>query len=189
MGKFKPLLPFGDHSVIQSCLNNFRNAGVEEVVVVAGHRSDEIRKHLKNSAVSFATNPDPDSPMSASIRYGVELVSAGAGALLIGLVDHPAADAATIKTIIEEWQAGSTLVQPEHNGRGGHPVLIDARYRDELLNLDPELGLRSFFEVHRHDVRRLTVKSPYVARDMDTWEDYVRLHRDVFRRPPRIDTF
>ena len=70
-------------------------------------------------------------------------------------------------------------MQPEYAGRGGHPVLIDLTYRDELLALDPTSGLRSFFAAHREDVKRLPVESPYVARDMDTWEDYRRLHEDV----------
>jgi CTP:molybdopterin cytidylyltransferase MocA len=63
-------------------------------------------------------------------------------------------------------------------------VLIDLGYRNELLNLDPERGLRALFEAHRPEVRRVPVKSPYVAQDMDTWEDYRRLHEDVFGVPP-----
>jgi molybdenum cofactor cytidylyltransferase len=132
-------------------------------------------------------NPDPDSAMSASIACGVELVSAAARALLISPVDHPAVDIATIKAVIEAWRHGAGLVQPEHAGHGGHPVLIDAAYRRELLTLDPNTGLRSFFNRHRDEIRRLPVESPYVARDMDTWEDYVGLHREVFGRAPDVD--
>ena len=68
-----------------------------------------------------------------------------------------------------------------------HPVLIDLSYRNELLNLDSQKGLRNFFEAHRREVQRLPVESPFVARDMDTWEDYLRLHQDVFGRPPDGD--
>jgi len=49
-----------------------------------------------------------------------------------------------------------------------------------ILRLDPERGLREFFEEHRLEVKRLPVSSPFVARDMDTWEDYRRLHEEVF---------
>jgi hypothetical protein len=28
------------------------------------------------------------------------------------------------------------------------------------------------------------VNSPFIARDLDTWEDYVALHQDVFGDPP-----
>jgi molybdenum cofactor cytidylyltransferase len=186
MGAFKPLLPFGAGTVIRSCLNQLRDAGVKEIAVVVGHRANDMRAHLKDADVSVAVNPDPDSAMSVSIARGLAQIGSDAKALLIALVDHPAVDSATILAIADEWKRGSKLVQPEHDGRGGHPVLIDLSYRPELLNLDPEKGLRNFFETHRDEVRRLAVESPFVARDMDTWEDYVQLHQDVFGRAPEV---
>jgi CTP:molybdopterin cytidylyltransferase MocA len=185
MGAFKPLLPFGDSTVIKSCLRHLRGAGVSEIAVVLGHRADELRAHLKDLDLTFAVNADPESEMSVSIARGLDQISPAANALLIALVDHPAVDSGTIRAITDQWVRGSKFVQPEHNGRGGHPVLIDLSFRDELLNLDPEKGLRTFFEAHRLEVRRLVVESPFVARDMDTWEDYVRLHQDVFGQPPQ----
>jgi len=179
MGAFKPLLPFGDRTVIEACINNLRGAEVSEIVVVLGHRANEIQKHLESYKLRFALNPDPDSEMSESIACGVQQVSEDARALLIALVDHPAVSSATIKAIVAAWERGARLVQPEHEGRGGHPVLIDLTYRHELLHLDPRTGLRSLFEAHRNEVLRLPIESPYVARDMDTWEDYLALHHEV----------
>ena len=188
MGAFKPLLPFGHSTVIQYCLTQLRSAGVKEIAVVVGHRANEVRVHLKDAEVAFALNPDPASAMSVSIARGLEQINPSAKAVLIALVDHPAIDGTTILAIVAEWKRGSKLVQPEHDGSGGHPVLIDLLYRPELLNLDPEKGLRNFFETHRGVVRRLAVESPFVARDMDTWEDYVRLHQEVFGRVPDVES-
>ena len=185
MGAFKPLLPFGDRTVVDACIANLRAASVDEVVVVVGHRADEVREHLKNANVVFALNDDPTSGMSVSIARGVDQLSPDANPLLIALVDHPAVSGDTIKNIVKAWAGGAEFVQPEYHGRGGHPVLIDLKYRHDLLHLDAQKGLRSFFDAHRDLVRRLPAGSPFVARDMDTWEDYIRLHRDVFGRPPR----
>ncbi len=184
MGAFKPLLPFGDTTVIESCLNSLHTAGIENIVVVVGHRADEIRAQLKHLNVSFALNPDPDSQMSTSIARGVELIDENAKALLISLVDHPAVPFDVVTLLINEWNQGAKLIQPEYNGRGGHPVLIDLVYRHELLALDPRRGLRALIAAHLEEVRRVSVDSPYIARDMDTWEDYLRLHRDVFGVAP-----
>jgi molybdenum cofactor cytidylyltransferase len=180
MGAFKPLLPFGDRTVIECCVGNLRAAGAQEIVVVVGHRAEDIRERVRALDVSFAVNPDPDSEMGESIARGVEELSAGAKGLIIALVDHPAVPPETIAVLIDEWRRGARLVQPEYEGRGGHPVLIDLAYRDELLVLDPESGLRAIFAAHRDEVRRVQVESPYVARDMDTWEDYQRICKDVF---------
>ncbi|MDX6304720.1 MAG: molybdenum cofactor cytidylyltransferase [Blastocatellia bacterium] len=184
MGAFKPLLTFGDSTVIESCINNLRAADVEDIVVVVGHRAEELQKHLRSRSLTLAVNPDPDSEMGESIARGVEQVNPSARALIIALVDHPAVPAAIIKLLIDEWRRGAHLVQPEHQGRGGHPVLIDLAYRNELLMLNPESGLRGLFVSHRDQVKRVPVESPYVARDMDTWEDYQRLHEDVFGVSP-----
>ncbi|MDX6406135.1 MAG: molybdenum cofactor cytidylyltransferase [Blastocatellia bacterium] len=187
MGAFKPMLPFGDRTVIECCLANLHAAGVEDIVVVVGHRAEDIRRQLQTLNLTFAMNPDPDSEMSASIGRGVAAVSPSAEGLIVALVDHPAVPAEIIEVLIDEWRRGAQLVQPEHEGRGGHPVLVDLSYHDELLALDPESGLRSLFDAHRAEVRRVPVSSPFVARDMDTWEDYQRLHQDVFGVVPVKD--
>jgi CTP:molybdopterin cytidylyltransferase MocA len=185
MGAFKPLLPFGEKSVIESCIDALRGAGVEEIVVVIGYRGEEIRAHLATSDVRFAVNPDIESEMSVSIARGIEQISSNAKALLITLVDHPAVRSESVGSIIAQWQHGARLVQPQYRGHGGHPVLVDLSFRKELLNLDAAGGLRSFFAAHRAEVKRLLVETAGVASDMDTWEDYVRLHQEVFGHPPK----
>jgi molybdenum cofactor cytidylyltransferase len=181
MGAFKPLLHFGEITVIESCIINLRSAGIEEIIIVIGHRADDVRKQLKNYDLAFAINPDPDSEMSASIARGVERVTPKAKAVLLALVDQPAVAGEIIRQLIDEWRrTHARFIQPEHNGRGGHPVLIDLVYRDELLTLDSARGLRALFDAHREEVRRVPVESSYVARDMDTWEDYQGLHQEVF---------
>ncbi|MFN2577779.1 MAG: NTP transferase domain-containing protein [Pyrinomonadaceae bacterium] len=188
MGAFKPLLPFGNRTVVDACIDSLRRAEVNDIVVVVGHRANELQKHLESSKTRFAINPDADSEMSASIARGVEQLVANAGAVIIALVDHPAVAPEAIGSLIDEWKRGAKLVQPEYQGRGGHPVLIDFAYRSELLCLNPRTGLRSLFDAHRHEVRRLPVESPYVARDMDTWEDYLSLHGEVFGALPAANS-
>lgn len=184
MGRFKPLLPFGKQTVIEVCVGNLRTAGVVEIVVVLGHQAETVREQLNAASVAFVTNPNPDSEMSTSIALGLDALTDRARAVLITPADHPAIHPETIGLLVAKWRGGAKLIQPEFEGRGGHPVLIDLSYRDELKRLDPDAGLRGFFNKHRVDVLRLAVDSPFVARDMDTWEDYCALHEDVFGRKP-----
>jgi len=184
MGKFKTLLPFGSTTVIESCVNNLHAGGATEIVVVLGHRGEDVRAQLKSAKVTFVTNPNPDSEMSASIVLGVNVLNANAKAVLITPVDHPAVSPEIIQMLIEKWRGGAKLIQPEFEGKGGHPVLIDLGFRGELATLDSDGGLRGFFHKHRASVLRLAVDSPFIARDMDTWDDYRRLHQDVFGRKP-----
>lgn len=186
MGAFKPLLPFGETTVIRSCILNLLTGGVEDIVAVLGHRADEIRESLKDLAdlsdlhLRFALNPEPESEMSASIACGVRELPSAVRAVLIALTDQPAIPAEIIKSVINQWRSGARLIIPEFQGRGGHPVLVDLAFREELLSLDPDRGLRSFFDKHKNQVRRVSVSSPFIARDMDTWEDYRALHEEIF---------
>jgi CTP:molybdopterin cytidylyltransferase MocA len=186
MGAFKPLLPFGSQTVIDSCIKLLRDGGLETVVVVLGQdqRAEELKQHLKDSRISFAINPDPASEMSASIACGVRELPEGAKAVVITPADHPAVPTEVVEQLIGEWHQGALLVMPTWKGRGGHPVLVDLSFRRELLGLDPNRGLKALFDVHRADVRRLHVNSNYIARDMDTWDDYAALHQEVFGVPP-----
>ena len=181
MGAFKPLLPFGNKTVIECCIDSLREAGVETIVVVLGHRADDLREKL--TGVTFALNPDRDSEMGASIAAGVRELPDDAQATLIALADHPAVPATVVSTIIEEWTQGARIVIPTWQGRGGHPVLVDLDFRPELLNLPPSGGLRAFFESRREALRRLPIDSPFIARDMDTWDDYRALHLEATGKP------
>lgn len=181
MGAFKPLLPFGDKTVIECCIDYLRDGGINEIVVVLGHRADELRQKL--SGVRFAINPDPDSQMGASIAAGVRELPETAQATLIALVDHPAIPATVVSTLLESWKRGKRLVMPTWQSRGGHPVLVDLSFRNELLNLPASGGLRALFAAHANQVERVAVDSPFIARDMDTWDDYSTLHKEVTGRP------
>ena len=186
MGAFKPLLPFGQTSVIESCIKYLKAGGVDTLVVVVGHNADKIRHHVSDPSVVFAVNSDPASEMSESIRCGVEMLPQTVEATLIALVDHPAVPPDVVKTLISEWTEGAKLIVPTWQGRGGHPVLVDLRWRHELETLDEASGLKSFFQSHADAVRRVPVGSEYIARDIDTWDDYARLYSDVFGQAPPV---
>jgi len=180
MGAFKPLLPFGPSTVIESCIQYLRQGGVKDIFVVVGHRAEDVRRQLRHAGVSFAVNPDPNSEMNASITCGVAQIPNDAGAVIVALTDQPAIPASVVVELIAEWRKGGRLVKPVFNGQGGHPVLIDLQFRNELMNLDSRRGLKAFFEAHGEEVNRLAVNSPLIARDMDTWDDYRALHFDMF---------
>jgi molybdenum cofactor cytidylyltransferase len=186
MGAFKPLLPFGEKTVVETCIDNLRGAGVDEIVVVAGHRADELCAHLSRSRVRFAFNEEARSEMGASIARGVEQLSESATATLIALADQPAVASRAIRSLIETRErTNASFVVPQYGGRGGHPVIIDLKFRAELSRLG-DGGLRALLKAHAGEVVRVEVDCPFIARDMDTWDDYRALHTEVFNVPPPL---
>ena len=181
MGRFKPLLPFGSKTVIESCVDTYLAAGIQTIIVVLHHQGDAIKSQLQKVPVQFAFNPDPKSEMSVSIECGVRVIPEAAQAVFITPADYPAVPPTVVSALVQPWSQGQAkLLVPEYGNRGGHPVLIDISFRDELLDLDSKGGLRGFLQDHRRDVLRVPVDSPFIARDLDTWDDYQTLHHDVF---------
>ncbi len=184
MGAFKPLLPFGNKTVIECCIDYLREGGVDTIVVVLGHRADEVREQLAKHNVSFALNPDPNSEMGASIAAGIRELPDTAKATL----DRTCATTlrsrqASSQLSSTAWTNGARLVIPTWQNRGGHPVLVDLSFKSELLTLSSSGGLRALFEAHPNEVQRIHVDSPFIARDMDTWDDYLALHREATGEP------
>ena len=116
------------------------------------------------------------------LRFGFRSLLKRPGATLIALVDHPAVPATVVSTLLETWKSGARLVIPTWQGRGGHPVLVDLQFKADLANLSESGGLRALFAAHANDVKRVPVDSPFIARDMDTWDDYSALHLEVTGR-------
>ena len=138
MGAFKPLLPFGEKTVIESCIDYLQGGGVETIVVVLGHRAEAIREKLKHLPVRFALNPDPESEMGESIACGVRELPPDCQATLIAPTDYPAIPSEVVVALINSWRTRrAKLLAPKYEGRGGHPVLVDLCFREQLLSLDP----------------------------------------------------
>lgn len=152
--------------------------------MVLGHRADEIAAHLAGEGVRVVENPDYAAGMLTSLQAGVRAAPPEASWYLIALGDQPAVAPETVRRLLESaaGEAGPAFVIPTFLGRGGHPVLVHAAFRDELLTLPPEEGLRGLMLRHPDARREVEVGTDEVLRDLDTPEDYrreLRLREDA----------
>ena len=63
MGRLKSLLPLGEATVIERSIGSFLEAGVQDVRVVLGHRSEEIARVLEASGVTTIMNHEYEEGM------------------------------------------------------------------------------------------------------------------------------
>lgn len=148
---------------------------MDRVLVVLGHRSDEIAAHLEGSGAEIVLNPDYPQGMLSSIQAGVRAAPADTTHFVIALGDQPSLSPATVRLLLREGQSSqAAIVVPSYNGRRGHPLVLDAGYREEILALDPERGLRELLQRHSDAVRHVMVPDEAVLADMDTPDDYER---------------
>ncbi|MGA2362101.1 MAG: nucleotidyltransferase family protein [Candidatus Aminicenantales bacterium] len=173
MGTQKLLLPFGETTVIEAIVRTALDSEAEGTVVVLGANRERVRGVLKSYPLVFAVNKDYRLGMLSSIQAGFRALPTDAEAAVIMLGDQPTIPARVLDALIRAYRESRRgIVVPVHGGHRGHPVLIDMKNKDEVLGLDPGIGLRQLLRTHPEDVLEVAVSSPEVLKDIDRPEDY-----------------
>ncbi len=182
MGKAKQLLPFGDSTVIEHVADQLLSSPLRDVCVVVGHDGDEVAQRLSGRRVRIVSNPDYASGMLSSVRCGLRALPKACEWVLVALGDQPAVAPEWIEKLLEAMTtSGKGIVVPVYEGRRGHPLLMAARYRDEVLTKHDDVGLRGLLRAHPEDVYELAMPTAAVLSDMDDPADY---QREIERRSP-----
>ncbi|HKQ75897.1 MAG TPA: nucleotidyltransferase family protein [Blastocatellia bacterium] len=181
-GAFKPLLKWGKRTVIGECVHQMRNSQLAEIFVVLGHREMEIRQTLSGSGVQYVINEDYRRGMLSSIKAGLSLISPNSDAALIALVDQPMVTKEITDSLIDAFNTGEKgIVLPTYRGKRGHPIILSAKYFEDVMQLDegaPE-GMRQFIAEHGADTLEVPVDTAAVIEDIDLPEDYERLSKQA----------
>lgn len=175
MGELKALLTWQGLTLLEHQVAVLREGGADEVIVVLGHRAEELRPLLEGrDGVGWVLNRDYLDGKTTSIRAGLLAVDRrSTGTIMFLNVDQPRTGR-TIRRIVEAHQGGDALLTiPCCNGKGGHPVLADASLLDEMLEIEEETqGMRAVTERHRGRTARLELGLEELLWDLNTPEQY-----------------
>ena len=176
LGQPKQLLELDGRPLLQHALDAAEGAGLRDVVVVLGHRSDEVRAAIRPAAgTRIVVNPDYREGQATSLRAGLRAMDEEAGAAVVILGDQPAVTAASVRPVVEAYEAsGSPVVQATYGGKPGHPVLFDRGVWADLLAVEGDTGAREVLKKHPEWIERVELGGEVPA-DVDTLEDYARL--------------
>lgn len=140
------------------------------VVVVTGHRADEVAAALTELPVELVHNPDYAQGMATSLRAGVAHVE-HADAAVICLGDMPRVTARHIDRLIDAFDpTAAPIVVPTHERKRGNPVLWARRFFPEIEDLRGDVGARALLERHAEAVHLLAIDEPGILLDVDTPE-------------------
>ena len=174
MGTPKMLLPYNDVTIIEQVIRNLMDANVDRVVVVVGAGKEEIMKVTRRYDVFHCYNENYKSGMLSSVKCGFYSLPEGCLAALIMPGDQPMTGPGEINRVISSFLENDRgLIMAVHNGKRGHPLIVDMKYLDEVLSLPGEDGLRALADRHPDDVLEADTDDPSVLRDIDTQEDYM----------------
>ena len=175
MGAPKQLLPFGESTIVETVVDNMLGAKFDEVIVVLGHRDEEIQTQLGTRPIKTVFNPDYRDGMLTSAQTGIRALEAS-DAFALMLVDQPFITSALIDQVVEAYQRTEKgIALPSYNYKRGHPVIFEQKYAIDILALNPESdGVRTLFKKYGDDIHYITVGTDSVLRDIDDREDYER---------------
>ena len=172
MGQLKALLSWHSVTLIQYQVESLLAAGAWPVVVVVGHRREEILPHIPTSA-TIAVNSDYRAGRSSSVKVGLQALSADAAAIAILGVDQPRCPS-LLRRLFQHYRRSRALItRPTYKGKHGHPVIFATTLLPELLQITEEgQGLREVVHRHAEEVRDLPVDTREVLLDLNRPEEY-----------------
>ena len=148
MGSPKSLLDWEGQPLLSYQVEQLRAAGCDEVIVVLGHRADDIFRVVRAAKARFVNNAQYAHGRAGSLRMGAKAVNRDADAIIIINVDQPR-PADFLRTLIENHRPESAATQPMHGGHHGHPTIVSGRLRPELMAAsDESQGLAGVLHAH-----------------------------------------
>lgn len=180
MGRWKPALPFGGSTVIETVVHAAKSV-CGNIVLVGGKGYPELRSLFSDDrAVVVLRNPGPEKGMLSSVQIGVSQIVSPVFFIVLG--DMPLVKTSTYRILLDTGKARTStmsfnappVLAPRCDKKEGHPVLLRREHAPSVLKADP-------LKETLHDVLRafpkmyVDVRDEGVITDLDTPEDYRRI--------------
>ncbi len=191
MGTAKPLLEWGGNTLIEYQLAQLKEPPVNRLVVVLGHRADEVLPYVRRSGpdVVVVINELYAEGRASSLRLGAAALPDDTTAVLVLSVDQPRPHDVIARLVDAHRHSGSLITMPTYDEKRGHPPLLDGSLLPELREVnEATLGLRAVIERHAADVNELPFETSAVLLDLNRPQEYQKARAGYFApaggRPP-----
>lgn len=164
LGAPKALVSVNGRTLVEWAYERLLLAGCQPVIVVNASIETEVRVRLPSA--HLVVNPEPDLGRTGSLQLGLQAVSEAFGhgqrQLVMVPVDRPCWDVPLLKTLL--GHEGN--VAPSHEGRKGHPVVLDAEGVAGVNAAQQDAPLRDVV-----NFSPVAVHAPWLHMNIDTAED------------------
>ncbi len=184
LGRPKQLLDLGGKPVLEHVVAAALASALDEVVVVLGHRAEEIRSAVpEDERVRVVVNPEHERGQSTSLAAGLRSLGPESEAAVVLLGDQPGTAPAAVAAVVAAYRDGlGPVVQASYGGRPAHPTLLARRVWAEVVaETAGDEGARSVLAA-RPEWRALVEVGGAPPDDIDTETDYERVRR-AFEQP------
>jgi CTP:molybdopterin cytidylyltransferase MocA len=174
MGQPKALLEWGaGQTLIEYQIDELRQPPVERVIVVLGHRAEQIRPFAEKIECEVIVNELYERGRASSVRIGARALPEDTRTIVILDVDQPRPRAVIHRLIESHIRASTMITVPTFDGQRGHPTIIDGWLLPELRRVrERTQGLRGLLEAHESDILEVPFESDIVLLGMNTPAEY-----------------
>lgn len=182
MGSLKPLLSLAGVTALERSVTSFRDAGIDEVIVVLGHRAQELQPLAERCGARSIYNANFREGMYSSLVAGVQALPKWALGAFVLPADVPLVREATIRQLAAAFAVHPDgIIYPVYDVQRGHPPLIARRILNEAAH--GESGpLCDLLRRHEQSAVDLSVGDEAIHLDMDTPADFKTLLALAARR-------
>lgn len=172
MGEFKPLLKFGNMTIIERIISTLKGAGIEEIVVVTGSNAKQLEDFLKHQGIVFLRNEEYlTTHMLDSAKIGFRYLKGRCDKIIFTPADIPLYTQETVKKLL---QTGAEAAYPVFQNKKGHPLCLSEKIIDNILTYKGEGGLKGALKQLKQ-VEEVPVEDQGVMFDIDMKMDYEKL--------------
>lgn len=169
---FKMLLPLNGKTVIESTIDNMLEFS-ERIIVVGGHKIELLQPVIqKYNNAELVFNENYEEGMFSSVKCGLKAVKGDEFFFTPG--DYPLISKDVYSKIISK--TGDVII-PTYKGRKGHPILINSKFINEILEEGRYKTLRDF--INSQSPSFIEINHKEILMDIDTIEDYKKALKNL----------
>ena len=170
MGRPKALLPYRGGTFV-SILAEKLSETCAPLCVVFGYKAQDLMAYAPASVIAVE-NTNHRYGMLTSLQAGLRALPELPERILFTLVDHPAVNTGTVRTLLE---SNAALVIPRYSGKRGHPVIMSREIATEILAEPMTSKVNRVIDRHAAEIHYIDVDDPGVREDIDDPQLYEEL--------------
>lgn len=164
----KLLASFHGKPIIRHVAEAAVGSSARRVIVVTGHRAQEVEQAVFRLAVSIVHNPSFSEGLSTSLKAGFAALPPEARGVVVLLGDMPLVTTDLLDGLIAAWRKQKPFaLVPTLDGRRGNPVVLSRDAAPMIASLSGDTGA-SLILRGRSDVLEWPVDDPAILQDIDT---------------------
>lgn len=140
----KQLLDLDGNPMVAVSVHNAEESALDRVVVVTGHRGEEVSDAVRGGRAVVVHNPAYRGGNMTSFRCGYSALP-GCDAYVILLADMPGVTTSIVDRVVSYWekkQPWAAVVA--YNDRTAHPLLLSAAAMRQAADMDGAKGVWRF---------------------------------------------